>query len=141
MEAVASPLALQGPGTNGISPSALITIDPTLVVEYLASVVTIALGATRDELKSPDNLLSKENHADTVQRCSRFATDTQVAMYVQKDVKPSDDIPDGPVDNGTEASLHDTDVRGGTHANILVLQFQSRTHTQSRPKYLLPRRR
>lgn len=104
MEAVASPLGLQSPGTNGISPSAFITIDPNLVVDYLASVVTIALGATRDELERPDNLLSKANYADTVQRCSRFATDAHVALYVQKDVKPSDDIADGPVDNGMGSS-------------------------------------
>ncbi|KAI2473006.1 cytoplasmic dynein heavy chain [Annulohypoxylon bovei var. microspora] len=99
MEAVASPLGLQGPTTNGISPSSFITIDPALVVDYLASVVTIALGATRDELERSDNILSKDNYTDTVQRCSRFATDAQVALYVQKDAKPSDDIPDGPVDN------------------------------------------
>lgn len=100
MEAVASPLALQSPGTNGISPSSFITIDPTLVVDYLASVITIALGATRGELERPDNLLSKASYSDTVQRCTRFATDAHVALYVQKDVKPSVDIPDGPIDNG-----------------------------------------
>lgn len=100
MEAVAPPMGLQGPSANGISPSSFITIDPALVVDYLASVVTIALGATREELERPDNLLSKENHEDTIQRCSRFATDAQVAMYVQKDAKPSDEMPEGPVDNG-----------------------------------------
>ncbi|KAI2637206.1 cytoplasmic dynein heavy chain [Hypomontagnella submonticulosa] len=99
MEAVASPLGLQSPGANGISPSSFITIDPALLVDYLASVVVIALGATREELERPDNLLSKANYADTLQRCSRFATDAQVALYVQKDVKPSNDIPDGPADN------------------------------------------
>lgn len=104
MEAVASPLGLQSPGANGISPSSFITIDPALLVDYLASVVVIALGATREELERPDNLLSKANYADTLQRCSRFATDAQVALYVQKDVKPSNDIPDGPADNGMELS-------------------------------------
>lgn len=100
MEAVASPLGLQGPGANGLSPSPFVMVDPALVVDYLASVVTIALGATRSELERPGNLLSKENYDDTVQRCTRFATDAQVALYIQKDVKPSDDIPDGPTDNG-----------------------------------------
>ncbi|OTA63575.1 hypothetical protein K449DRAFT_464224 [Hypoxylon sp. EC38] len=99
MEAVAPPLGLQSPGTNGLSPSSFITIDPAVVVDYLASVITIALGATREELERPDNLLSKANYADTLQRCSRFATDTQVALYVQKDIKPSNDISDGPADN------------------------------------------
>ncbi|KAI0152489.1 cytoplasmic dynein heavy chain [Hypoxylon sp. NC0597] len=99
MEAVAPPLGLQGPGTNGLSPSPFTTVDPAVVVDYLASVISIALGATREELERPDNLLSKANYADTLQRCSRFATDTQVALYVQKDIKPSNDISDGPVDN------------------------------------------
>ncbi|OTB20055.1 hypothetical protein K445DRAFT_313860 [Daldinia sp. EC12] len=99
MEAVASPLGLQGSGANGLSPSPFVMIDPALVVDYLASVVTIALGASRSELERPGNLLSKSNYDDTVQRCTRFATDAQVALYIQKDVKPSDDIPDGSTDN------------------------------------------
>ncbi|KAI8958673.1 cytoplasmic dynein heavy chain [Daldinia sp. FL1419] len=95
METVASPLGLQGPGTNGLSPSPFVMIDPASVVDYLASVVTIALGATRSDLERSGNFLSKSNYDDTVQRCSRFATDAQVALYIQKDVKPSDDAPDG----------------------------------------------
>ena len=61
MEAVASPSALvpQGPGANGETPSAFITIDPKLVVDYLVSVVSITLGATRDDLESPGSLLSR----------------------------------------------------------------------------------
>lgn len=100
MEAVAPPLGPQSPGANGLSPSSFIAIDPNLVVEYLASVVTIALGATRNELERPDNLLSKDNHADTIQRCSRFATDAHVVLYVQKDVKPADTVADDSVDSG-----------------------------------------
>ncbi|KAI2606831.1 cytoplasmic dynein heavy chain [Hypoxylon fragiforme] len=99
MEAVAPPLGPQSPGANGLSPSSFIAIDPNLVVEYLASVVTIALGATRNELERPDNLLSKDNHADTIQRCSRFATDAHVVLYVQKDVKPADTVADDSVDS------------------------------------------
>ncbi|KAI1416726.1 cytoplasmic dynein heavy chain [Hypoxylon sp. FL1857] len=99
MEAVAPPLGLQGPSTNGLSPPSFITIDPAVVVDYLASVITIALGATREELERSENLLSKANYADTLQRCSRFATDSQVALYVQKDIKPSNDISDGSADN------------------------------------------
>ncbi|CAJ2513502.1 Uu.00g016210.m01.CDS01 [Anthostomella pinea] len=99
MEAVASTLGVQSPGANGVSPAAFIAVDPNLVVDYLASVVTIALGATRAELESPSSLLSDANYADTVQRCSRFATDTQVALYIQKDIVPSDHVADGPTDN------------------------------------------
>ncbi|KAI5868419.1 cytoplasmic dynein heavy chain [Durotheca rogersii] len=96
MEAVASPRGLQTPSPAGMSPS-FATVDPELVVDYLASVVTIALGATRYELESPENLLSKATYPDTLHRCSRFATDSQVALYVQKDIRPSDAVPQEPV--------------------------------------------
>ncbi|KAI1339525.1 dynein heavy chain, N-terminal region 1-domain-containing protein [Xylariaceae sp. FL0016] len=102
MDAVASPLGPQGSGeSNGISPTHFSAVNPTLIVDHLVSVVTIALGATRSELESPESLLSDANYADTVHRCSRFATDAQVALYIQKDIKPSDDVPDGPADNVT----------------------------------------
>lgn len=107
MEAVASPSALvpQGPGANGETPSAFITIDPKLVVDYLVSVVSITLGATRDDLESPGSLLSKESHADTLQRCTRFASDAQVALYIQKETTPTADIPDGSADSGKSPSV------------------------------------
>ncbi len=100
MEAVASPslLASQGPGANGDNPPPFITIDPALVVDYLASIVTITLGTTRVDLESPGSLLSKANYPDTLQRCTRFASDAQVALYIQKETIPSPDLPDGPVD-------------------------------------------
>lgn len=102
MEAVASapPLASQSPGANGDGPSAFIAIDPNLVVDYLVSITTITLGATRSDLESPGSLLSKANYPDTLQRCTRFASDVQVALYIQKETIPSPDVPDGPVDNG-----------------------------------------
>ncbi|KAI0132222.1 dynein heavy chain, N-terminal region 1-domain-containing protein [Xylariales sp. AK1849] len=101
METVASPLTPQEPISNGISPSSsLIAIDPNKVVAHLAAIVTIALGASREDLEGDGNLLSPSNHTDTVQRCTRFATDSQVALYIQKEIVPtSADIPDGPVEN------------------------------------------
>jgi hypothetical protein len=100
MEAVLSPTGSEGAGANGVPSPVFNIIDPSVIVEHLASVVTIALGATRAELESAGSILSRENHPDTVQRCSRFATDVQVALYIQKDVKALEDIPDGPSDNG-----------------------------------------
>jgi dynein heavy chain 1 len=99
MEAVASPLGAEGSGANGVPPSFNI-IDPAVIVEHLTAVVSVALGATRAELESPGSLLSSENYSDTVHRCNRFATDAQVVLYIQKDIKPLDDILDGPSDNG-----------------------------------------
>lgn len=94
--------APQEPIANGISsPTSLVTIDPDKVVEHLAAVVTIALGATHEDLEREGSLLSPENYADTVQRCTRFASDSQVALYIQKEVVLGANIADGPLDNGT----------------------------------------
>ncbi|KAJ1333646.1 dynein cytoplasmic 1 heavy chain [Microdochium nivale] len=94
MDAVASPLS---PGANGTSPvaaSALGTVEPSLVLEYLAAVVSIALGSTREELERTGSLLSPELHDDTLQRCSRFASDSQVALYIQKEASVPENAPD-----------------------------------------------
>ena len=99
MEAVApspAPLVSQSAGDGGETPSAFVTIDPKLVVDYLVSVVSITLGATREDLESPGSLLSKTSYADTLQRCTRFASDAQVALYIQKETTPSADLPDLP---------------------------------------------
>jgi dynein heavy chain 1, cytosolic len=99
METAPSPLGAHEPVANGIS-SPLASIDPGKLVEHLVAVVTIALGATRDELEQDGNLLSSANHSDTVQRCVRFASDSQVALYVQKEITPASNVEDGPLDNG-----------------------------------------
>lgn len=82
MESLATPTSPLGNGTS----SGPLTIDPVLVVEHLAAVLEITLGATRKELESIGSLLSKPRYSDTVQKCTRFATESQVALYVQKDV-------------------------------------------------------
>ena len=84
-----------GPSTNGIASSGFPTIDPTSVVEHLAAVLEITLGAARKDLENVGSLLSKARYADTVQRCTRFATESQVAIYVQKDVAASENGVDG----------------------------------------------
>ncbi|KAH8681293.1 dynein heavy chain, N-terminal region 1-domain-containing protein [Xylariales sp. PMI_506] len=102
METAASPLTPQEPVTNGsTSPtSSFAAINPEKVVEHLAAVVTIALGANRHDLEADGNLLSPRNYADTVQRCTRFATESQVVLYIQKEGVPITDLPDGPADEG-----------------------------------------
>ena len=86
---VTTPGAARPSGTNGLATYQ--TIDPLLVIEHLAAVLEIALGATRRELESVGSLLSKSRYSDTVQRCTRFATENQTALYVQKEVV----LPDG----------------------------------------------
>lgn len=72
--------------TNGVASSSLPSIDPILIVEHLVAVLEVTLGATRKELESVGSLLSKSRYSDTVQRCTRFASESQTALYVQKDV-------------------------------------------------------
>lgn len=86
MSLVDSSASPSGNGANGHTTSAFPSIEPTLVVEHLASVLEITLGATRRELENVDSLLSKAKYSDTVQRCSRFGSESQAVLYVQKDV-------------------------------------------------------
>jgi dynein heavy chain 1 len=85
-------------GANGLA--AFPTIDLNLVVEYLASVLEITLGASRRDLECIGSLLSKSRHADTVQRCTRFASEAQVALYVQKDITAGDGL-DGVIEESS----------------------------------------
>ncbi len=70
---------------NGVAKDTFV-VDPILIVEHLASVLEIALGATRKELENASSLLSKGRYQDTISRCTRFASENQVALYVTKDV-------------------------------------------------------
>ncbi|KAH6672719.1 dynein heavy chain [Plectosphaerella plurivora] len=95
---VASP---SEPGSNGVSAAAFPSVDPARVVEHLAAVCEVALGATKDDLEAPGSLLHKSRYADTVQRCTRFATDTQTTLYIQKDVIPSSTVTNGDEESKT----------------------------------------
>lgn len=65
-------------------------VDADAVVEYLADVLRVTLGALRSELENTGSLLSKTKYSETAQRCLRFASESQVALYVQKDLVASD---------------------------------------------------
>ncbi len=86
MEVSPSPLS---PSTNGVASPSFPVLDPVRLVDHLVSLVEIALGASREELEGPGSLLHKARYTDTVQRCTRFATDTQPCLYIQKDIVPS----------------------------------------------------
>jgi dynein heavy chain 1, cytosolic len=89
------------PGTpaaaNGVATAPFPTVDANRLVDHLVAMVEIALGATRDELDSLGSLLHKSRLNDTIQRCTRFATDSQQFLYVQKDIVTSLTM-----ENGTE---------------------------------------
>lgn len=78
--------------TNGVSsPSQASLVDSGAVVQYLTEVLQVTLGALKTELESAGCLLSETKYSDTVQRCTRFATEPQVALYVQKDLVASEE--------------------------------------------------
>ena len=74
------------PGLNGHVPSP----DPDgafhsdTLVQHLADLVEVTLGASTDDLERPGSLLSSTERSDTVRRCTRFASESMVAIYVQK---------------------------------------------------------
>ena len=89
---VASP----GQGVNG-NPSpvpSIAAIDADLVVRHLVDLLEITLGATTEDLETGESLLSEGKRKDTIHRCTRFASESQVVLYVQK-VIGSIDVPNG----------------------------------------------
>lgn len=87
MEVTAS--SAQGTPANGPVAAPFPTIEPQRVVDHLAAVCRIALGATQEELEQLGNLLHKTRYADTISRCTRFAADSQNVLYIQKDIATS----------------------------------------------------
>ena len=59
--------------------------DPLLVLEHIAALIQTTLGAARRELEAVGSLLSKAKHPETLSRCARFASESQAALYAQKD--------------------------------------------------------
>lgn len=84
-------VASLGAGANGQipSPTPPASIDSTLFLRHLASLLEITLGASREDLEAKGSLLSDVKRNDTIQRCMRFTSDSQVAVYIQKDLTGS----------------------------------------------------
>jgi dynein heavy chain 1 len=70
---------------NGLPHDGLPVMDPAIVVDYLASVLSITLGASRPDLESSGNLLSKAAYSNTLSRCNQFLQEGKF-LYVQKDI-------------------------------------------------------
>lgn len=76
---------------NGIATSTQASlVDTNAVIHFLVEVLQATLGALKIELEGAGSLLSQEKHEETVQRCTRFASEPQVALYVQKDIVGSE---------------------------------------------------
>ena len=81
-----------GQGANGevgTAPPAT-TIDSESLIQHLINLLELTLGASIDELESKGSLLSDAKRNDTIQRCLRFASESQLALYVQKDTIPAE---------------------------------------------------
>lgn len=63
------------------------TTDPSDVLEHIIRLIQANLGAARRELDAVGSLLSQSNESLTLERCNRFATEPQVALFAQKDVR------------------------------------------------------
>ena len=85
-----------GQGANGHPPPSPgpAIINPDLIVRYLVDLLEVVLGASTEDLERKGSILSESKKNDTVQRCTRFASESQVALYVQKDAI-SPDVPNG----------------------------------------------
>lgn len=140
MDAAVSPQPLGTPvngnganGINGVSTGApLVAIDPARVVEHLAHLLEAALGASRDELEAPGSLLSRARYNDTLQRCTRFANDTIVCLYIQKDLPAAPQLENGDVDSSM-APLPPSKVRLVARMLIAIPQSHRSTHILSHP--------
>ncbi|KAI9672025.1 MAG: Dynein heavy chain, cytoplasmic [Trizodia sp. TS-e1964] len=79
------------PGANGLTtPNSYPTMDPISMVEYLRKLLENTLAASKRDLEAPGSLFSTSKYADTLQRCSRFVSESQEALYVQKEALASD---------------------------------------------------
>ena len=81
-----------GQGVNGrpSSSSTSTTIDLGIVVRHLVDLLDITLGASTEELENKGSILSEAKKQDTIQRCTRFASESQVALYVHKSLGTGD---------------------------------------------------
>lgn len=95
------------PGANGHTPSAISStiIDPDVLVRHLVDLLEITLEASTEDLERPGSLLSRFKRQDTVQRCTRFASEPQNALYVLKDIVVSDQPDDGYTSPGRSLSI------------------------------------
>jgi len=93
MEVSTSPAAPAplGPGnSNGTASPSFPAAASDRLISHLSTVIQITLGATETDLEAVGCLLHPAQRRDTIDRCLRFANDTQSVLYVQKDILPKD---------------------------------------------------
>lgn len=81
-----SPLAPGAANGSIRSPSpAPPAIDPQIIVDYVERVLEVNLGASSADLHAQGSLLHQSKIDDTLQRCTRFALESQQVIYLVKD--------------------------------------------------------
>lgn len=87
-------MEIVSPGLNGHvpSPDPDGVFDADVIVQHLTDLVEVTLGASTEDLQRQGSILSSSKRHDTVQRCTRFALEPQVALYVQKTVGDTQQI-------------------------------------------------
>lgn len=99
-------VASHGQGANGqIPPPIPVTVmDPEFLLRHIVSLLKVTLEASTEDLETRGSILSDARRNDTVQRCSRFASESQVVLYLQKDIVPSkirNGLPNGHAASGS----------------------------------------
>jgi len=112
---------------NGRPPSSSTpaVIDPGLVVRHLVDLLEITLGASTEDLEGKGSILSEAKRQDTIQRCTRFASESQVALYVHKSVG-SAELPNGAANGHAPSGMFQ--AMPLTQIMLLTLAVEHSTH-------------
>lgn len=105
------------------------------IVDYLASLLEITLGATRADLEAQGSLLAEDRLVETRSRCSHFASNSQVALYAHKEVIDVDDVNDDVNDDhAAEGRLPERFYARANDCEVLPSRFRySLSFDLSRP--------
>lgn len=96
-------LAPSTPPSNGVSTGggAFPVLDTNALLEHIGKLLEVTLGASWKDLESFGSLFSPARLAETTTKVNRFGTESQLALYVQKDILPPDGL-DGVIDGPSE---------------------------------------
>ncbi|KAL9108457.1 MAG: hypothetical protein Q9227_006791 [Pyrenula ochraceoflavens] len=100
--------------------------DSRVLLDYLANVIQITLGVLRNDLESYGSLLYKDQLPATIQHCNRFVSESQLALYAQKDLieveHVNGDAPDSPVERYRITLSHTISFSSSTVASVAFLK-------------------
>lgn len=75
---------------NGAAQAPIQVADALAVLEHIARLIEINLGAARKELEAVGCLLSESRRTDSLDQCRAFASENQVALYASQSVREED---------------------------------------------------